>query len=70
MFPSAPDAASVLLTDLGLLTGLMALSVLLDRSQAFARALFGLTAGVLIANYAAWRWHDTLPRFEPALESL
>ena len=70
MFPSAPDVASVLLTDLGLLTGLMALSVLLDRSQAFARALFGLTAGVLIANYAAWRWHDTLPRFEPALESL
>ena len=70
MFVSPADAAAVLVMDLGILLGLFAMSRLLVPERAADRALFGAFTGVLILTYAAWRWHDTLPRLEPTPDSL
>ncbi len=70
MFASPADVASVLGRDLGILIGLYALSRLLNPDRAFDRMLFGAFTAGLIVIYGAWRWHDTLPRLEPTLESL
>ena len=70
MFASPADAAAVLLMDLGILLGLFVLARLLVPEKAADRALFGAFTAVLILTYAVWRWHDTLPRFEPTIESL
>ncbi len=70
MFASPSDAAAVLLMDLGILLGLFAMSRLLVPERAADRALFGGFTAVLILTYAVWRWHDTLPRLEPSIESL
>ena len=70
MFPSSPDVSAVLTTDLGILLGLLVMAGLLDRASAAARILFGATAATFILCYAAWRWHDTLPRLEPGLDHL
>ncbi len=69
MFPSPPDAASILVNDLGILIGLMIMTRVLDRSKGLARAIFGATTAALIVSYTVWRWHDTLPRLEPSWES-
>ncbi|MEA1832520.1 cellulose synthase catalytic subunit [Methylobacterium durans] len=70
MFPSSPDVSAVLTTDLGILLGLLVMAGLLDRASAASRILFGSATATLILCYAAWRWHDTLPRFEPGLDHL
>jgi cellulose synthase (UDP-forming) len=43
---------------------------LLKPERAADRALFGAVTGALVLTYAAWRWQDTLPTFEPTAESL
>ena len=70
MFASPADVASVLVLDVGIMLGLYALARLLVPERGFDRALFGGLTAALIMTYAAWRWHDTLPRLEPTLESL
>ncbi|MBO1019233.1 glycosyltransferase [Methylobacterium sp. SD274] len=70
MFEAPQDVLSVLTIDLGILIGLLVMAGLLDRTSAAARILFGLTTAVFIVCYAAWRWHDTLPSFEPGLDML
>lgn len=70
MFESPQDALAVLTIDLGILIGLLVMAGLLDRASAAARILFGLTTAVFILCYAAWRWHDTLPRLESGLDTL
>lgn len=70
MFEAPQDALAVLTTDLGILIGLLVMAGLLDRTSAAARILFGATTAVFILCYAAWRWHDTLPRLEPGLDKL
>ena len=70
MFESPADASSVLVLDVCLFAGLLAMSALLKPDRFADRALFGLTTGLLLVTYAAWRWHDTLPRFEPTAASL
>jgi cellulose synthase (UDP-forming) len=70
MFASPADAAAVLLLDLGILLGLFAMTKLLVPERAPDRALFGGFTAILVVTYAFWRWHDTLPRLEPSMESL
>ncbi|TGD94927.1 glycosyltransferase family 2 protein [Methylobacterium nonmethylotrophicum] len=70
MFEAPQDVSAVLTTDLGILIGLLVMAGLLDRASAAARALFGATLSVFILCYAAWRWHDTLPRFELSPERI
>ncbi|MBX9930163.1 MAG: cellulose synthase catalytic subunit [Methylobacterium sp.] len=70
MFEAPQDVFSVLTTDLGIFIGLLVMAGLLDRASAAARLLFGATTAVFILCYAAWRWHDTLPRLEPELGKL
>jgi cellulose synthase (UDP-forming) len=70
MFPSAADISSALSIDLGILIGLLIMAGLLERTSAFARVLFGATAATFILCYAAWRWHDTLPRIEPSADRI
>ena len=61
MFETAADNSSILSIDLGLLIGLLVLKRLLDPSSTRDRILFGATVVSLLAIYALWRWHDTLP---------
>ncbi|SHL43919.1 cellulose synthase (UDP-forming) [Bradyrhizobium lablabi] len=63
MFETAADNSSILSIDLGLLIGLLVLKRLLDPSSTRDRILFGATIASLLAVYALWRWHDTLPAF-------
>lgn len=70
MFEAPQDVFAVLTIDLGILIGLLVMAGLLDRTRAADRILFGLTTAVFILCYAAWRWHDTLPRLEPGLDKL
>jgi cellulose synthase (UDP-forming) len=63
MFETAADNSSILSIDLGLLIGLLVLKRLLDPSSTRDRILFGATVASLLAIYALWRWHDTLPAF-------
>lgn len=65
MFPSAPDAASVLIVDLGILLGLLVMARILDPKRTFDRSLFGFLTAGMIGVYVVWRWQDTLPAFEP-----
>ena len=61
MFETASDETGVLLTDIGLLLGMLVLAEILDASRRLDRALFGATTAALLVSYAVWRWHDTLP---------
>ncbi|AMB44346.1 cellulose synthase catalytic subunit [Methylobacterium sp. AMS5] len=70
MFEAPQDVLSVLTIDSGILISLLLMASLLDRTSAPARVLFGLTTAVFILCYAAWRWHDTLPRLEPEPDKL
>ncbi len=70
MFSSPADLASVLLFDTGVLLALLLMAKLLSRQSFMSRLLFGLSAASIIATYAAWRWHDTLPPFEWSISSL
>ena len=70
MFETAADNSSILSIDLGLLIGLLVLKRLLDPSLTRDRILFGSTAGSLLAIYALWRWHDTLPAFAFSVQNL
>jgi cellulose synthase (UDP-forming) len=63
MFETAADNSSIVSIDVGIMLGLMVLARLLDPSVMRDRILFGSTAGTLLAIYAVWRWHDTLPAF-------
>ncbi|HLH11584.1 MAG TPA: glycosyltransferase [Methylovirgula sp.] len=69
MFDSAPDVATAVWTNLGLVVGALILAGALDRRHLADRALFGFTCAALLVAYALWRWHDTLPAFEPTAES-
>ncbi|WP_131113650.1 glycosyltransferase family 2 protein [Lichenihabitans psoromatis] len=64
MVDASPDAATVLMTDLGVLCGCIALSKLLDPVRAVDRAIFGGLTAILIVAYTAWRLFDTIPGFE------
>jgi cellulose synthase (UDP-forming) len=70
LFPSPQDLSAVLNVDLGILVGLLVMAGLLERTDAFARVLFGATTAAFILCYAAWRWHDTLPHVEPSAERI
>lgn len=70
MFEPPADLLTILLQDVGILLGLLVMARLLDRKSAFARALFGAMTAIFILSYAAWRWHDTLPRVEPGIDKL
>ncbi len=70
MFDSPADASTVFVFDACLFVGLLAMSALLNPIRAADRALFGFTTGLLLVTYIAWRWHDTLPRFETTAASL
>ncbi|GJD64393.1 glycosyltransferase family 2 protein [Methylobacterium frigidaeris] len=70
MFEAPQDVSAILVTDLGILIGLLVMAGLLDRASAAARTLFGGTLAVFILCYTAWRWHDTLPRFELSPERI
>lgn len=70
MFTTPADVTAVLLRDLGIVIGLLALAGLMRPDRFFDRMVFGsLTAG-LVVTYGAWRWHDTIPRVEFTAESL
>src|SRR5258708_29783406 len=70
MFETAADNSSILSIDLGLLIGLLVLKRLLDPSLTRDRSLFGATVASLLAIYALWRWHDTLPAFAFSAQNL
>ena len=70
MFETAADNSSILSIDLGLLIGLLVLKRLLDPSLTRDRILFGATVAALLAIYALWRWHDTLPAFAFSTQNL
>jgi cellulose synthase (UDP-forming) len=70
MFESAADDASILLTNGLVCLGLLLMARLLKPQGTADRALFGLATALLIVTYAAWRWHDTMPRFELTATSL
>src|SRR5258708_21492719 len=63
MFETAADNSSILSIDLGRLIGLLVLKRLLGPSLTRDRSLFGSTVASLLAIYALWRLHDTLPAF-------
>ena len=70
MFNAYPDVGTVIATDFGVLLAAIAISRALDPARAVDRWIFGGLTAALICAYAAWRWTDTLPPFEPSFGSL
>jgi cellulose synthase (UDP-forming) len=70
MLDISPGAEAVLMVDLGVLFGAVALARCLDPQRAADRALFGVVTGALIVTYAAWRCTETVPHFELTFGSL
>ncbi len=70
MFPSLDEASGALALSCAVALALYGLCGLLRPERAADRILFGGLTGLLVAAYAAWRWHETLPPVEFTAGSL